>query len=197
MTEIFNNSAHRQLSQMFCSVLFFHVSEYLLAIMCHGKSKVTLESLLISKDYIFAMIFSVLEYVFELYFFPSLKEYQSISNVGFLMVILGETIRKLAIFTAKRAFTHVIKRHHEEHHKLITYGVYGIVRHPGYTGFLIWCVGTQIMLCNPVSTVAFAIIVWDFFNNRIPYEEFFLKQFFGREYDVYAQRVPSGIPFVK
>ncbi|KAD3338510.1 hypothetical protein E3N88_34031 [Mikania micrantha] len=162
MVEMFTDSAHRQLSQMFYTTLFFHVSEYLLAIACHGKSKVTIESLLISKDYIFAMTFSVMEYLIELYFFPMLKEQRFISNLGFFMVIFGETIRKLAILTAKQAFTHIIQRYHEEHHKLITYGVYGIVRHPG-----------------------------------IPYEEFFLKQFFGLEYDAYMQRVPSGIPFVK
>lgn len=197
MIEIFGDSAHRQLSQMFYAVFFFHVSEYLLAIACHGKSKVTTESLLISKDYVLAMVFAVTEYVIELHYFPKLKENQLISNLGFFMVIFGETIRKLAILTAKRAFTHVIQRYHEEHHKLITYGVYGIVRHPGYTGFFIWSVGTQIMLCNPVSSVAFAIIAWGFFYNRIPYEEFFLKQFFGLEYDAYMQRVPSGIPFVE
>ncbi|KAI3739885.1 hypothetical protein L2E82_30297 [Cichorium intybus] len=52
MTEIFNDCAERQLSQLLYAVLFFHASEYLLAIACHGKSKVTIESLLISKNYI-------------------------------------------------------------------------------------------------------------------------------------------------
>ncbi|KAM0006394.1 putative protein-S-isoprenylcysteine O-methyltransferase [Helianthus debilis subsp. tardiflorus] len=197
MMETFSDSAHRQLSQMFYTLLFFHISEYLLAIACHGKSKVTTESLLISKDYILAMTFSVTEYLIELYYFPTLKQNRSISNLGLYMVIFGETVRKVAILTAKKAFTHIIQRYHEEHHKLITTGIYGIVRHPGYTGFFIWAVGTQIMLCNPVSTVAFAIITWCFFYNRIPYEEFFLKQFFGLEYDAYMERVPSGIPFVK
>ncbi|KAI3788043.1 hypothetical protein L2E82_00662 [Cichorium intybus] len=197
MTEIFNDCAERQLSQLLYAVLFFHASEYLLAIACHGKSKVTIESLLISKDYIIAMMLSILEYLLELYFFPGLKKYWSISNTGLMLVVLGETIRKLAILTAGRAFTHFIQRYHEDHHKLITYGIYGIIRHPGYSGFLIWSVGTQIMLCNPFSSVAFGIVVWDFFHKRIPYEEFFLKQFFGKEHDAYAQRVWSGIPFVK
>jgi protein-S-isoprenylcysteine O-methyltransferase Ste14 len=29
------------------------------------------------------------------------------------------------------------------------------------------------------------------------YEEFFLRQFFGSEYEEYAQRVHSGLPFIK
>ncbi|KAI6676739.1 hypothetical protein NL676_037535 [Syzygium grande] len=113
------------------------------------------------------------------------------------MIVVGEIIRKMAIITAGRAFTHLIKIYHEDHHKLITHGIYRFIRHPGYCGFFIWSVGTQIMLCNPVSTFAFAAVVWHFFATRIPYEEFFLRQFFGREYEEYAQTVPSGVPFVK
>ncbi|KAJ0448138.1 putative protein-S-isoprenylcysteine O-methyltransferase [Helianthus annuus] len=148
-SELFSYTASRQ------AVLFFHGSEYLLAIIFHGKSNVTLKSLLISQQYILAMILSILEYLLELYFFPELKEHWWISNFGLLMVVVGEVIRKLAIITAGRAFTHLIQRYHEEHYKLVTHRVYSIVRHPGYTGFLIWSVGTQVMLCNPVSTVAF------------------------------------------
>ncbi|OMO88773.1 Isoprenylcysteine carboxyl methyltransferase [Corchorus olitorius] len=96
-----------------------------------------------------------------------------------------------------RSFTHLIKVYHEEHHKLVTNGIYGFVRHPSYCGFFIWSVGTQIMMCNPISTIGFAFVVWKFFEKRIPYEEYFLRQFFGPEYEEYARRVPSGVPFVK
>nr|XP_043636517.1 protein-S-isoprenylcysteine O-methyltransferase B-like [Erigeron canadensis] len=196
LMDVFGYTASRQLSQMLFAVFFFHGSEYLLAIIFHGKSNVTLNSLLISQQYILAMILSVLEYLLELYFFPGLKEYWWISNLGLVMVVVGEVIRKLAIITAGRAFTHLIQRHHEVHHKLVTHGVYSIVRHPGYTGFLIWSVGTQVMLCNPLATIAFTLVVWNFFHRRIPYEEYFLRRFFG-DYEEFAKRVPSGIPFVQ
>ncbi|KAJ6305328.1 hypothetical protein OIU76_002541 [Salix suchowensis] len=139
MTEIFGYTACRQLSQMFLAVFFFHSSEYVLAAAIHGRSKVNLGSLLISKAYVFAMMFSWLEYVVEIALFPGLKEYWWISNL----------------------------------------------------------VGTQIMLCNPISATGFAIVVWRFFAQRIPYEEFFLRQFFGSKYEEYALRTPSGVPFVK
>ncbi|KAK1403187.1 hypothetical protein POM88_002792 [Heracleum sosnowskyi] len=114
------------------------------------------------------------------------QEHWWISNFGLAMVVIGEIIRKLAIITAGRAFTHLIKVRHEEHHELVRHGVYRYVRHPGYSGFLIWSVGTQIMLCNPISSVVFALVVWRFFSQRIPYEEYFLRQFFGSHYDAYA-----------
>ncbi|MFS7918849.1 putative protein-S-isoprenylcysteine O-methyltransferase [Helianthus anomalus] len=80
------------------------------------------------------------------------------------MVVVGEVIRKLAIITTGHAFTHLIQRYHEEHHKLVTHGVYSIVRHPGQLVLKLCC--------------------------------YFLRQFFG-EYEEFAKRVPSGIPFVK
>ncbi|XP_018476158.1 protein-S-isoprenylcysteine O-methyltransferase B isoform X1 [Raphanus sativus] len=196
MTEIFSETGSRQLTQMFLAITFFHTSEYILARAIHGPSRVTLSSLLITKHYVLAMLVSLLEYLIEITLFPNLKQHRWISNFGLLMILLGEVLRKTAIVTAGRSFTHLIKIRHEEHHSLVTRGVYRIVRHPSYSGFLVWSVGTQVMLCNPVSVVAFAVVVWKFFADRIPYEEHYLKQFFGREYVEYAQRVHSGVPFV-
>lgn len=197
MTEIFSCTACRQLFQMLFAVIFFHSSEYILALATHGKNSVNVRSLLISKNYAVAMACSLIEYFVEIHFFPSLKEHWSVSNTGLALVVVGEIIRKLAIITAGRSFTHLIKRHHEEHHILITHGVYKYIRHPSYCGFFIWSVGTQIMLYNPLSALAFAVVVWHFFRQRIPYEEFFLRQFFGLEYEEYAARTTTGIPFIK
>lgn len=197
MTEILSFTASRHLLQMFSAIIFFHCSEYVLAISIHGRNSVSLKSLLISKHYALAMICSLMEYVLENHFFPGMKENWAISNTGLAMVIIGELVRKSAVITAGRSFTHLIKRYHEEHHVLITHGVYKYMRHPSYCGFFIWSIGTQIMLCNPLSTLAFAFVVWRFFRQRIPYEEFFLRQFFGSEYEVYATRTYSGIPFIK
>ncbi|XP_022718807.1 protein-S-isoprenylcysteine O-methyltransferase A-like [Durio zibethinus] len=185
------------LSQFLLAILFFHSSEYILAVAIHGISNVSLESLLISKEYVLAMVFSLVEYFFEVLLFPGLKEHLRVSNLGLAMVFIGEIVRKLAIVTAGRSFTHLIKVYHEDDHKLVTNGVYRFVRHPSYCGFLIWSVGTQIMLCNPISTIGFAVVVWRFFAKRIPYEEYLLRKFFGADYEEYARRVPSGIPFVK
>ncbi|XP_027359002.1 protein-S-isoprenylcysteine O-methyltransferase B-like [Abrus precatorius] len=197
MTEIFSHTACRQLSQLFLAIIFFHCSEYLLAMVIHGRSSVTLKSLLISRQYILAMFISFVEYYIEIAYLPELKEQWVISNLGLTLVVIGEIIRKVAIITAGKSFTHLIRIYYDENHQLITHGIYRFVRHPGYSGFLIWSVGTQIMLCNPISTIAFAVVVWHFFAKRIPYEEFFLRQFFGADYNEYAQRVVSGVPFVK
>ncbi|KAI4299699.1 hypothetical protein L6164_033133 [Bauhinia variegata] len=194
---LFRYTTCRQLSQMFVAVTFFHSSEYVLAAAIHGRANVTLSSLLISKQYLLAMMFSLLEYIIEVVLFPQSKEQWVISNIGLAMVVTGEIIRKMAVITAGKSFTHLIRTSPDEQHKLITHGIYRIIRHPGYCGFLIWSVGTQAMLCNPISTIAFAVVVWQFFAGRIPYEERILRQFFGMQYEEYARQVVSGVPFVK
>lgn len=42
---------------------------------------------------------------------------------------------------------------------LVTRGVYRLCRHPGYLGWYAWAVGTQLLLCNPICTPAFAYAV--------------------------------------
>ncbi|XP_029122009.2 protein-S-isoprenylcysteine O-methyltransferase A isoform X2 [Elaeis guineensis] len=125
MAEIFlGYAAIRQLSQFFAALVFFHASEYALAIAIHGRSDVSVSSLLISKQYIVAMSCALLEYVIEIFLFPELKEYMWISNFGLVMVIVGELIRKGAVLTARHAFTHTIRTYHEDNHELITHGIY-------------------------------------------------------------------------
>ncbi|ONK69299.1 uncharacterized protein A4U43_C05F21400 [Asparagus officinalis] len=186
-----------RLSQFLAAILFFHGSEYALAVFFHGRSNVALSSLLISKQYGIAMACALLEYLSEAVLFPGLKEHWWISGIGVLMISFGEIVRKAAIVTARRSFTHNIRVYYDQDHQLITHGIYRYMRHPSYCGFFIWAIGTQVMLCNPLCTIAFAAVTWRFFSSRIPYEEFFLRQFFGPQYIEYARRVPSGLPFIK
>jgi hypothetical protein len=54
-------------------------------------------------------------------------------------------------------------------------------------------VGTQLLLCNPLCTVAYAYAAWTFFAGRIPYEEALLEEFYGTEYVQYARSTVMGI----
>ena len=72
--------------------------------------------------------------------------------------------------------------------------MYGWCRHPGYVGWFLWSVSTQILLINPVCIFCYAWVSFRFFAGRIPHEEEMLLQFFGDEYMAYAREVPCGIP---
>ena len=45
------------------------------------------------------------------------------------------------------------------------------MRHPGYAGWYLWAVGSQILLLNPLCVVAFYIVAYRFFKERIYFEE--------------------------
>ena len=106
-------------------------------------------------------------------------------------------MRKLAMFTARANFSHIISTEKEDSHVLVTSGVYAWTRHPSYMGWFWWSVGTQVLLCNPISAVAYAVASYVFFRERIEGEERLLLGFFGPEYDAYQQRTGTGIPFVR
>eukprot|EP01027_Heterolobosea_sp_BB2_P007303 GEZU01010887.1.p1 GENE.GEZU01010887.1~~GEZU01010887.1.p1 ORF type:complete len:145 (-),score=24.81 GEZU01010887.1:34-468(-) len=144
------------------------------------------------------MSLAVAEYFIESYFFPDFKpRFWSISVLGFFLCLIGDSMRKAAMLTGKASFTHQIKYYKRQEHKLITHGIYRYVRHPGYLGWFIWSVGTQILLCNPVCSVIFFAWSAYFFYDRIPYEEKYLIRFFGDEYVRYRDRTPTYLPFVK
>lgn len=72
--------------------------------------------------------------------------------------------------------------------------LHSYLRHPSYFGWFYWSVGTQLLLCNPLCTAAYAYAAWTFFAGRIPYEEGLLVDFYGAEYVQYAQGTVIGIP---
>ncbi len=57
--------------------------------------------------------------------------------------------------------------------------------------------GTQLILMNPICSCAYVYVSWNFFKERIAYEEYLLLKFFGEKYQDYKRKVPVGIPFIK
>ena len=55
----------------------------------------------------------------------------------------------------------------------------------------------QVLLANPLATLAYTAASWYFFYDRIPHEEALLVYFFGEEYRAYRQRTFIGIPLVE
>lgn len=80
-------------------------------------------------------------------------------GAGLALLLCGEALRKAAMVTAGRSFTHAVAVKKRDVHDLVTRGVYRWARHPGYLGWLLWAVGTQLLLANPASVVLFAALV--------------------------------------
>ena len=178
------------------SLFVYHVSEYAIA-RAYNRATLSRSSFLFSTPYCVAMSFAVLEYALELVLAPELKRASATRGIkiaGLACATLGDGLRKAAQVTAGASFTHLIQTTKRREHELITHGVYRHIRHPGYLGWLVWCVGTQILLCNPIGAVGFAVAAWRFFKARVPFEEARLRAMFPGEYAAYAARTRTWIP---
>ncbi|CAG8409222.1 unnamed protein product [Penicillium salamii] len=113
---------------------------------------------------------------------------------GFVLLIVGQVVRTIAMATAASNFNHHVQSQHQEGHVLVKSGLYGYLRHPSYFGFFWWGLGTQLVLGNVVCFVAYALVLWRFFSSRIKREEAYLISFFGDEYVQYRKDTPVGIP---
>jgi protein-S-isoprenylcysteine O-methyltransferase len=170
----------------------FHVSEFLLTVK-YNPDKVDASSWLVTTQYVFAMSLGLLEFVLHNLVFPPILS-PIHPRIGILMCLIGEGVRKCGMLTCKSGFTHRIQTVKAPSHKLTTHGIYGFVRHPGYLGWLIWCVGTQIILQNVICAVGFFIVAWRFMHERIMFEDILLRQFFGEEWIEWQSKVGTGIP---
>ncbi|CAL5875119.1 uncharacterized protein PFLUO_LOCUS9423 [Penicillium psychrofluorescens] len=117
--------------------------------------------------------------------------------LGFILMLVGQVTRTLAMAQAASNFNHHIQVEHKEGHVLVTQGLYRLLRHPSYFGFFWWGLGTQLVLGNAVCLVGYAVVLWRFFSIRIQREENFLVQFFGEEYIRYRKTTPVGIPGIR
>jgi len=145
-----------------------------------------------------AMAFAYIEYIIEIFFFAELK--RDFSNkimwITVPLALLGVGIRLLAFWTASSNFHHLIRYQVENGHMLITGGIYSLERHPGYLGYFIFAVLSQITIMNPFSFLLFLGVLWYFFYERICEEEVTLCHIFGDSYFEYRHKVNTHILFI-
>src|SRR5471030_1132381 len=72
-----------------------------------------------------------------------------------------------------------------ESHKLITGGVYALVRHPMYSAFWLWAIAQALLLPNWVAGLAGIVGFGTLFFGRIAREERMMLETFGAPYREY------------
>jgi protein-S-isoprenylcysteine O-methyltransferase len=175
----------------------YSIAEFVLHSYIHPEST-DFNSFLISREYLLAFSVGVVEHVIECFFVPWKASFQNpFIFIGILMIVVGLAIRFSAIVTAGRSFHHMVQSHRSDDHVLIRHGIYRYFRHPGYFGFFVFALGTQILLTNLVSTCGFAYVLWHFFAERIEVEEHYLVRFFGDDYLKYRMATRTWIPFIR
>lgn len=178
-------------------LVLYHMSELVL-VATHTPEHLSPASLLLSPPYLLAMALALAEHAAESSMMPAYKARVLATTFapGLVVAAAGEALRIAAWATARSAFTHQIQRSRRPGHVVVRHGVYRWMRHPGYLGWGLWAVGTQLVLGNAAAAVAFFGVSWVFFSRRIRTEEAALVAMFGEEYEAYRQVTPTwmGIP---
>jgi protein-S-isoprenylcysteine O-methyltransferase len=174
------------------ALVVFHASEYVIT-KRFSPQALGCSSFLCSRGYAAVMAAAVVEYAVEFWLHPPLKLTWSPILLGVLLIVAGGALRIAGRVTAGRNFTHRIATH-RGNNTLVTSGVYSVCRHPGYTGFFAWAIGTQVLLANPLSLLLFAVTLRLFFRRRIVHEERLLEKFFGAAYRAYRRRTTTCMP---
>ncbi|OWB66939.1 hypothetical protein B5S30_g2287 [[Candida] boidinii] len=150
------------------ALVTFHLLEYLVTAK-YSADKVSVDSFLIfnGTSYMVAHMVAFIEAILEVYFGFAFKKTSIITLIGFFLTLYGQYLRSIAMITAGKSFSHRIAENKKQNHSLVTDGIYAKFRHPSYRGFYLWALGTQILLCNPISFLGFSVILHKFFSARI------------------------------
>ena len=108
--------------------------------------------------------------------------------IGILLILLGVYLWAGAMFQSK-IDSHIMEN------RLVTTGVYALVRNPIYSAFLFFCTGALMMAGNLFFLPLF-FFYWIFMTILMKCtEEKWLKNLYGREYEEYLSRVNRCIPW--
>jgi protein-S-isoprenylcysteine O-methyltransferase Ste14 len=113
--------------------------------------------------------------------------------VGVAIYTVGGALRLLPVFVLGRRFSGLVAI--QPGHRLVTHGVYGVIRHPSYLGLLTIMVGWSLAFRAGVGLVIAALTL-PVVIARIRAEERLLGEAFGAEYDGYRARTWRVVPFL-
>jgi protein-S-isoprenylcysteine O-methyltransferase len=102
--------------------------------------------------------------------------------IGLALMIVGQTVRTLAMAQAGRNFNHTVQVERKQDHTLVSWGIYSVLRHPSYFGFFWWGLGTQLVLQNVLCFCAYTVVLWRFFADRIQRKSSLLRTLFSSCY---------------
>jgi protein-S-isoprenylcysteine O-methyltransferase Ste14 len=103
----------------------------------------------------------------------------------------GGTLRIWPVFVLGRRFSGLVAI--QPGHRLVTRGVYGVIRHPSYLGLLVNALGWAFAFRAGAGVLLTALLVPPLFA-RIRAEEMLLRTHFGADYDAYCSRTSRLIP---
>jgi protein-S-isoprenylcysteine O-methyltransferase len=114
--------------------------------------------------------------------------------IGVLLVGIGLLIRWVAIQSLGQAFQ--VQVSIVEQQQLITEGIFKYIRHPSYSGLLLYYLGLGLAMQNGYALAALMFCALIAVLLRIPVEEKVLVQHFGEQYQKYCRHSWRLIPWL-
>jgi protein-S-isoprenylcysteine O-methyltransferase Ste14 len=115
------------------------------------------------------------------------------NTIGISLVVAAILVSQVAIRTLGKFFDRLAIK---SDHRLVTEGIYGFVRHPIYTSYILLFFGFCLLLQSlwGIGLLLAVCLVW--FGNRIGIEERMLAARFGDEYQTYCQQTKRLFPYL-
>lgn len=111
--------------------------------------------------------------------------------LGVALAAAGGALRIAPVFVLGRRFSGLVAI--QPGHRLVTTGLYGVIRHPSYLGLLVSTLGWGLAFRAGVGVLLTALILLPLLA-RIRAEEAMLRSEFGTEYDAYRARTARLVP---
>lgn len=115
-------------------------------------------------------------------------------GLGMAAGLSGFAVRIVAKKTLGRFFT--VRVQLQEGHEVVDSGIYGLVRHPLYLGFVLEWVAPPLLLGSPAGFLFTTLPILAGVLQRIPREEALLLEGLGENYHAYMARTKRLIPGV-
>jgi protein-S-isoprenylcysteine O-methyltransferase Ste14 len=111
--------------------------------------------------------------------------------IGVVLVVPGGIIRLWPVYVLGRRFSGLVAI--QPGHRLVTTGIYRLVRNPSYVGLLLSSFAWNLVFRSSVGLVLSALMIPPLIA-RIHAEERLLASHFGAEYEAYRQRTWRLVP---
>ena len=105
------------------------------------------------------------------------------------LFVLGHLLRRQAIQQLGKWFTTAVRTNEQQ--QLITSGWYARMRHPSYTGVLMYFLGLTLLLNNWLAVLSIILPIYTVLFYRTYIEEKALEEHFGNEYRIYKRKVSN------
>lgn len=112
--------------------------------------------------------------------------------VGIAGMALGAVLREWSLIVLGALFSNVVEI--EQGHQLVTSGPYQWLRHPAYTGLLIFFSAAALALGSWIGAMFAFLLILLALRYRIGLEERLLVETFGSAYQEYARRTWRLLP---